>query len=283
MQQYLNKNMKTIQQSSSVITSPVDQKICFFGPEDTCKETGTCDSYKISPEKSIWRHLQEDKLWLTVLEYYYSLCNVSPEKRRQAMNVYIRKRNKHRRGRKESKKYPSYAELCRKLGIVKEDQIDSKENQGKQGDSVVGRVHVSCPLSTVSSDSHACGTDKESDFGRFPVGDSSSKTTESRNSNPPNMNHSQADLTLSSGDQMAESSLQTLSSETGNEGNYANKCRTKCIWSSEKYTNLPVTMDTNLMERLSLSPSSGWNISDDVSLVNYLSEKSSQGRSKVRK
>lgn len=132
MERYLNKNMKTIQQSSSVITSPVDQKICFFGPEDACKETGSCDSYGISPDKSIWRHLQEDKLWLTVLEYYYSLCNVPPEKRRQAMNVYIRKRNKHHSGGKESKKYPSYAELSRKLGIVKENQIDSKEIENEK-------------------------------------------------------------------------------------------------------------------------------------------------------
>lgn len=281
MERYLNKNMKTIQQTSSVITSPVDQKICFFGPEDACKETGSCDSYEISPDKSIWRHLQEDKLWLTVLEYYYSLCNVSPEKRRQAMNVYIRKRNKHHSGRKESKKYPSYAELSRKLGIVKENQIDSKENQGKQGNSAIGRVHVSCPLSTVSSDSHASETDKGIDFGRSPVSDSLSNTTESRYSNPPNMNHSQADLTLSSGDQMAQSSPQTLSSETDTEGNYSNKYQAKCKGSSEKYTNIPVAMDTNLMERLSLLPSSGWNISDDVSLVNYLSEKSSQGTSKV--
>ena len=74
------------------MTSPVDRKICFFGSQEDTRvssldQTG-CDS--------VWSHLQEDKIWQTVLEYYYSLCNVSSDKRSQALNVYIKKRVKQK-------------------------------------------------------------------------------------------------------------------------------------------------------------------------------------------
>lgn len=298
MQQYLLKKPKTNGQSSTVIASPVDRKICFFGPQDPCEARRPCNSSgRISTDQSVWRYLQEDKLWLTVLEYYYSLCNVSPEKRSQAMNVYIRKRVKHKSERKESKKYLSYAELAHKLGIltVKTHKHDSKQSSGNPKDSSKSDFEVqSCSVRTLSIDSVSSETDHNSEkrdsnnSNGFPVCDLLRDATVSGNSNDPKTICSQTDMKLpnsSTSCQKPDGSLQTSSSEEdiACHGNFSKDCGTTLTSPCEKYANVLVTMDTELMERLSASPSSNWSLSDDLVLVRFLCEiceKSSQGRSK---
>ena len=128
-QHYFNKKAKAKKRSSTVVSSPVDRKISFF---DTCGVAGASDAVAVAGAESVWSHLQHDKLWQTVLEYYYSLCNVPHEKRCQAMNVYFRRRVKHKSEKKESKKVLSYTEIAHKLGILSIKTLNEVSTQESQ-------------------------------------------------------------------------------------------------------------------------------------------------------
>ena len=290
MQQYLNKKAKTKKQPSTVVTSPVDSKISFFGLQGTCAETQVSDADKTSSD-SIWRHLQQDKLWQTVLEYYYSLCNVSREKRCQAMNVYIRRRTKHKSERKESKKYLSYAELAHKLGILnsKTHTEASKQDSGSSED--VKRCDADgtlCSTTVASTGRCSSATDCNSTEQLDSNGVSSNvscgtlaSNSHDSVSNISNQNDTKK-LASNSNCQLLENSSQKSPNDknTASLGNPFDESRTTSTSQGAKHTNVLIDMDKELMDRLSSSPSSIWSISDDLVLVHFLCD-ICEGRSKV--
>lgn len=295
MQQYFNKKMKTKKQSNTVVTSPVDRTISFFGLQGTCAETQVSDADKTSAD-SVWRHLQQDTLWQTVLEYYYSLCNVSHEKRCQAMNVYIRRRTKHKSERKESKKYLSYAEIAHKLGIlnIKTHTEVSKQDAGSSEDFKRCDADGALCSTTVASTGRCssatdCNSTEQLDSNGFSSNVSCGTLASNSQDSVSNVSDQTDTKKLASNSnncQLSENSSQKSPSDknTASLGNLFDESRTTCTSQGAKYTNVLIDMDKELMDRLSSSPSSIWSISDDLVLVHFLCdicEKSSQGKSKV--
>ena len=295
MQQYFNKKTKTKKQSSTVVTSPVDRKISFFGLQGTCAETQISYADKTSAD-SVWRHLQQDKLWQTVLEYYYSLCNVSHEKRCQAMNVYIRRRTKHKSERKESKKYLSYAEIAHKLGILSiktQTEVSKQDCGSSEAFKRCDADGALCSTTVASTDrcSSATGCNSTEQLNSNGFSNNVSCSTLASNSHDSVSNVSDQTDTKklaynANNCQLSENSSQKSPSDksAASVGNVFDESRTACTLKGAKYTNVLIDTDKELMDRLSSSPSSIWSISDDLVLVHFLCdicEKSSQGRSKV--
>ena len=306
IQQYLNKNSKSKKKESrTIVTSPVDRKISFFGPQGICGETSTSYADQTSSE-SLWSHLQQDKLWQTVLEYYYSLCNASIEKRSQALNVYIKRRVKLKSERRESKKCLSYAEIAHKLGILtvnmeaagktKQESQDSGENrtelEGTSNIATGSSVNNSCGTLHVLDDNvpeqHStnrcsaklpCGTLANHSIA---VGQGSSQQTNLCDATklPSMLSDSQPLDKLSWKSSPDKDSSSQLSSHSD--------CRTSSMSSRShglQYSNVLIDLEKVHMERLSSVPSNNWNINNDLVLVHFLCEvheKSSPGRYKVR-
>lgn len=279
LQHYLNKKLKAKKHSRTVLTSPVDRKISFFGPQGMCGEMQVSESDETGFE-SQWRHLQEDKLWQTVLEYYYSLCNVSTEKRSQALNVYVRKRVKHRSERKESKKSESYAELAHKLGMLRIKPQTEVSNQESGNSEDLRRCEIGEALCTTTA----------------ATAGSCSSVTDCRSEEQLTSKDSTLAMCSNSCDSVGSVSGQTdgtefpitsnscLIIENSSQKSTSNECRTSSTSPGVKYTNVLIDMDKELMDRLSTSPSNSWSVNDDLVLVHFLCdicEKSCQGRSKV--
>lgn len=282
------------------MTSPVDRKICFFGSQEDTRvssldQTG-CDS--------VWSHLQEDKIWQTVLEYYYSLCNVSSDKRSQALNVYIKKRVKQKSERQDSKKSLSYAEIVHKLGIptanpthakvLKEESLNTMENRTEL-------YKVPCPTTSSSATngckflqgsgsmeySSSCGLSSNLSQNTLPM----NETTE----------ESQSDLCqtsccskieqprMSDNDHLDENSSckSCLKQDVTSQPTLSNESRTPLLKPERKiprYSNVLIEMEKAHMTRLLALPSSSWNINNDLVLVHFLCEvheKVNQGKCKV--
>lgn len=298
IQQHFNKKTKTKKQSSTVVTSPVDRKILFFGSQRTCGEGQVFDAGKSGPE-SMWGHMQQDKLWQTVLEYYYGLCNVSQEKRSQAMNVYIRRRVKHKNEKRESQKCFSYAEIAHKLGILSVKthmEVSKRESENseelKRNDSDGALCTTSTESTSHCSSTTGCNSTEEPSSNDFPVNVSCSTLTSSSNDSirtDSDQTH-KAKLTNKTGKcQSLEISLQKSSdSDVLSQGSVSDECRTTCTTTGSngaKYTNVLIDMEREVMEQLCMSPSGSWSINDDIVLVHFLCdicEKSdNRGRSKV--
>lgn len=282
------------------MTSPVDRKICFFGSQEDTRvssldQTG-CDS--------VWSHLQEDKIWQTVLEYYYSLCNVSSDKRSQALNVYIKKRVKQKSERQDSKKSLSYAEIVHKLGIptanpthakvLKEESLNTMENRTEL-------YKVPCPTTSSSATngckflqgsgsmeySSSCGLSSNLSQNTLPM----NETTE----------ESQSDLCqtsccskieqprMSDNGHLDENSSckSCLKQDVTSQPTFSNEIRTPLLKPERKiprYSNVLIEMEKAHMTRLLALPSSSWNINNDLVLVHFLCEvheKVNQGKCKV--
>lgn len=291
VQQYFSKKTKARKHSSVVVTSPVDQKISFFGSSSVASETDT------TGPQSIWNHLQKDKLWQTVLEYYYSLCNVSYQKRCQTLDVYLRRKVRHKSERRESKKVLSYAEIAHKLGILStttQSVVSVQECRESLGDK--SELPVEEVLSAVTGSASSCGSTK----------DCSATVDHSTNSTPADVTSStfcsnsterfvsrsdQAETfnqpNTSSNSQSPERCSQKLSGDNNvaDEVSSIETCKTRSSSGSNgsKYTEVLIEMERELMERLATSPSSRWCLNDDLVLVHLLCdicEKSSQGRTK---
>lgn len=307
IQQYLNKNSKSkMKESRTIVTSPVDRKISFFGPQGICGETSTSHVDQTSSE-SLWSHLQQSKLWQTVLEYYYSLCNASIEKRSQALNVYIKRRVKLKSERKESKKCLSYAEIAHKLGILTvnmEAAGKTKQESQDSGENRTIKLDGTSNIATGSSVNNSCGTlqvlddnvlEQHSTNGcsaKLPCGTLADDSTvvgqnNSQQANlcdttklPSMLSDSQPLDKLSWKSSPDKDSCSQLSSHSD--------CRTSSMSSrshSPQYSNVLIDLEKVHMERLSSVPSDNWNINNDLVLVHFLCEvheKSSPGRSKVR-
>lgn len=292
VQQYFSKKTKARKHSSVVVTSPVDQKISFFGSSSVASETDT------TGPQSIWNHLQKDKLWQTVLEYYYSLCNVSYQKRCQTLDVYLRRKVRHKSERRESKKVLSYAEIAHKLGILStttHSVVSVQECRESLGDK--SELPVEEVLSAVTGSASSCSSTK----------DCSATVDHSTNSTPADVTSStfcsnsterfvsrsdQAETfnqpNTSSNSQSPERCSQKLSGDNNvaDEVSSIETCKTRSSSGSNgsKYTEVLIEMERELMERLATSPSSRWCLNDDLVLVHLLCdicEKSSQGRTKV--
>lgn len=305
IQQYLNKSSKTKKESSTVVTSPVDRKISFFGLQSTCGETSTSHTDQTGSE-SLWSHLQHDKLWQTVLEYYYSLCNVSIEKRSQALNVYIKRRVKQKSERRESKKCLSYAEIAHKLGILTVNMAPAGISKQKSQDTVESRTELegtSCTTTTTTSTSGCSGTLQVDDnvteqhstngcSAKLPCGTLANDSVVGSQSDS-----QQARLcdttrlpSTSSNSQPLEKVSRKSSSgkEFSSQLSLHNGCRTPSASSGShgpRYTNVLIDVEKVHMERLSSLPSNGWNVNNDLVLVHFLCEvheKSNSGRCKVR-
>ncbi|XP_020623627.1 uncharacterized protein LOC110061133 [Orbicella faveolata] len=302
IQQYLSKNSKTKKESRTIVTSPVDRKISFFGLQGTCGEMSSSCTDQTGSE-SLWSHLQQDKLWQTVLEYYYSLCNVSIEKRSQALNVYIKRRVKQKSERRESKKSLSYAEIAHKLGILAVNMAPPPISKQKLEDTVENRTElegISC-TATTSSPSGFCGalrvdgsiTEQHGTNGcsaKLPcstlandsivASDSNSQQTRlcDTTKHPSTLSDSQPPNKLSWKSSSDKDSSCQLSLH--------NECRTSSTSSgshSPRYTNVLIDLEKVHMERLSSVPSNGWDINNDLVLVRFLCEvheKSNPGRCK---
>lgn len=292
VQQYFSKKAKARKQSSVVVTSPVDQKISFFGSSCGASEADT------TGPQSIWNHLQKDKLWQTVLEYYYSLCNVSYQKRYQTLDVYLRRKVRHKSERRESKKVLSYAEIAHKLGILStttQSVVSVQECQESLEDK--SELPVEEVLSAVTRPASSCSGTK----------DCSATVDHSTNGTPADVTGStfcsnstegfvscsdQAETfnepNTSSNSHSPERCSQKLSGDknVADEVSSIETCRTRSSSGSNgsKYTEVLIEMEKELMERLATSPSSRWCLNDDLVLVHLLCgicEKSSQGRTKV--
>ena len=303
IQQYLNKNSKTKKESKTVVTSPVDRKISFFGLQGSCGEMSSSHTDQTGSE-SHWNYLQQDKLWQTVLEYYYSLCNVSIEKRSQALNVYIKRRVKQKGERRESKKSLSYAEIAHKLGILTMNMAPAGISKQKSEDAVENRTElegISC-AAAASSTSGCCGTlqvDDNVTEQRSTNGcsDKLSCGTLASDSIAGSQSDSQqgrlCDTTKHPGTISDSHSLDKLSSKSSSDRDSCqlslhNECRTSSTSSGShgpRYTNVLIDLEKVHMERLSSVPSNGWDINNDLVLVRFLCEvheNSNPGRCKVR-
>ena len=299
MQQYFSKKTKPKKQSSTVVTSPVDRTISFFGPRGTCGKARVSDARETGAE-GMWSHLLQDKLWKTVLEYYYNLCSVSHEKRSQAMNVYIRRKVKNKSERKESKRCLSYTEIAHKLGILSvktQTEISKQETENSEevkGSDLVGSL---CATNTASTSgcSSATNCNSTEELSNSDVPANVSYSTLASNSNDSITSDSDQVVMMkqqnvSSNCQSVENSSRKSSfdKDTSRRGSLPDGCSSAYMLSGSndaKYTNVLVDTEKELMDRLSSSPSSSWSITDDLVLVRCLCdicEKSSQGRSKVR-
>ncbi|KAL9980549.1 hypothetical protein ACROYT_G009151 [Oculina patagonica] len=300
IQHYLNKKSKAKKESSTVVTSPVDRRISFFGSQDTCGETRNSHSDQTGSE-SLWSHLQQDKLWQTVLEYYYSLCNVSIEKRCQALNVHIKRRVKQKNERRGSKKSLSYAEIAHKLGILSVNTSHAEISKQESQDRVEKRTEsdgVPCTCTVAASSTNGCSTQ---DFNA-----TEKLTTNGSSTDLPC--HTMNDLT----DKSQSNSHQTIScdaikvpSTSSNNEPLENcsrkssldkdftcqlsspsECRTSStssVSNGPQYSYVPIDMEKVHMERLSSAPSNSWNLNNDLVLVHFLCdihEKSNPGRCK---
>ena len=98
--------------SAKQASSPVDKTIPFFGSQ------AVEQSQSSEGEGCIWEHLHGDKLWETVLEHYYGLCNGTVRSKLLCSQLYMRQKIKKVKTKRNSKSCPSYAELARKLGIT---------------------------------------------------------------------------------------------------------------------------------------------------------------------
>ena len=300
IQQYLNKKSKNKKESSTVVTSPVDRRISFFGSQETRGETRNSLSDQTGSE-SLWSHLQQDKLWQTVLEYYYSLCNVSIEKRCQAMNVYIKRRVKQKNERRGSKKCMSYAEIAHKLGIlstnVKHEDITKQQSQ----DTVENRTEFagkSC-TATASCTSN-CSTQESNSTEQLttdgcspdlPCRTSANDSDDKSQSNPQQTRLLDTVIvpsTSNNNEPLGNPSLKSsLDQDSTSHLNLPNECRTSSTWPGSnrpQYTNILINTEKVHMERLSSVPSNSWNINNDLVLVCLLCdihEKSNPGRCKV--
>ena len=303
IQQYLNKNSKTKKESRTIVTSPVDRKISFFGLQGTCGEMSSCTDQTGS--ESLWSHLQQDKLWQTVVEYYYSLCNVSIENRNQALNIYIKRRVKQKSERRESKKSLSYAEIAHKLGILTVNKAPTGISKQKLEDAVENRTELEGILctATTSSTSGLSGTvDVDGNIteqhgtngcsAKLPCGtlvndsviasDSDSQQTRlCDTAKHPNM--------LDDSQPLDKLSLKSSSDKDPScQLSVHNECRTSSTSSGShgpRYTNVLIDLEKVHMERLCSVPSNSWGIDNDLVLVRFLCEvheKSNPGRCKVR-
>ena len=305
IQQYLNKNSKTKKESRTIVTSPVDRKISFFGLQGSCREVSSYTD-QTGPE-SLWSHLQQDKLWQTVLEYYYSLCNVSIEKRSQALNVYIKRRVKQKSERRESKKNLSYAEIAHKLGILTLNTAPAGISKQKMVDAVGNRTELegmSC-TATTSSTSGLCGTlpvdgnitEQHSTNGcsaKLPCSTLANDSIKASDSNSQQTRLCEATknpgaLHVSDSQPLAKLSWKSSSDkDSSGQPSLPNECRTSsmsCGSHSPRYTNVLIDLEKVHMERLSSVPSNGWDVNNDLVLVHFLCEvheKSNPGRCKVR-
>lgn len=166
--------------SKKLLPSPVDKTIPFFGSRsggrlgpsererlDTSPE-GSSDLVSSCEEPDIWDHLHADKLWETVLVYYYSLCNVSLKSRLKTLKVYLRKKIKRKRKKNRSKdvskQCPSYAEIATKLGILTlpSSSQQSSSHQDSETDSTTDSMADSKTDSVTDStqDSRCQDSDK---------------------------------------------------------------------------------------------------------------------------
>lgn len=87
----------------------MDGKITFFS--SCTKQEGGSENV----ESDIWDFLYLDCLWESVLENYYSICNVSPERKSLAMDLYVKK--KKISSHVKPTKTQSYADLMSKIGL----------------------------------------------------------------------------------------------------------------------------------------------------------------------
>ena len=133
MQSLIKKpKSKQIKSSSVNIPSAVDSKISFFSlsvsrssstrVEDSNGDGNHFNSLVIPAlessaltESDVWDYLASDTLWQAVLEHYYSICNTSNERKKKALKVYIRK---SKRKVSEAKKYLSFADIAKKMGLI---------------------------------------------------------------------------------------------------------------------------------------------------------------------
>ena len=305
IQQYLNKNSKTKKEARTIVTSPVDRKISFFGLQGSCREVSSSHTDQTVPE-SLWNHLQQDKLWQTVLEYYYSLCNVSIDKRSQALNVYIKRRVKQKSERRESKKSLSYAEIAHKLGILTLNKAPTAISKQKVEDAVGSRTElegISC-TATAYSTSGLCGTlhvdgnitEQHGTNGcsaKLPCSTLANDSSVASDSDSQQTRLCEAtknpSTTLSDSQPLDKLSWRSLpDKESSYPPSLHNECRTSSTSSGShgpRYTNVLIDLEKVHMERLSSLPSSDWDINNDLVLVHYLCEvheKSNPGRCKVR-
>ena len=289
------------------MTSPVDRKISFFGPQGICGETSTSPADQTGSE-SLWRHLQQDKLWQTVLEYYYSLCNVSTEKRSQALNVYIKRRVKQKSERRESKKSLSYAEIALKLGILSVNTAAAGKTKQELQDTVENRTELegtsnTC-TATTSSINGCCGALKVPDdnvtewqstnvcSANLPCGtlvNESIVASQSDSQQAKLCSTTKLPSMLSDSQPLNKLSWKSSSDkDSSSQQSLHNECRTTSTSSGShgpRYTNVLIDLEKVHMERLSSVPSNSWDINNDLVLVHFLCEvheKSNLGRCKVR-
>ena len=280
------------------MTSPVDRRISFFGSQDPHGETRV-SSLDQTGSESLWSHLQEDKIWQTVLEYYYSLCNVSSDQRSQALNVYIKKRIKQKSERRGSKKSLSYTEIAHKLGILSVNtthaEVSKQESQNTEENRTASEG-MSC--TTTAASTSGCSVIQDNGSTEHYCADRCSTNSTLVNDS---IKGSQSDScqtsscdtmklpSISSNCQPAGKSSCKSSSEKDSTSQQilSNECRTSCTSSgtkSPRYTNVLINLEKVHMDRISSPPSSSWNINNDLVLVHFLCdihEKLNQGKCKV--
>ena len=302
IQQYLNKNSKTKKESRTIATSPVDRKISFFGLQGTCEMSSHADQTGL---ESLWSHLQQDTLWQTVLEYYYSLCNVSVDKRSQALNIYIKRRVKQKSEIRDSKKSLSYAEIAHKLGILTVNKAPTGISKQKLVDTMENKTElegISC-IATTSSTSGFCGTvhvdgntterhHTNGCLAKLPCGtlaDDSGFASDSNSQETKLCDTAKHPSVLSDSQPLDKLSLKSSSDKDSScHLSLHNDCRTSSMSPGShvpRYTNVLIDLEKVHMERLSSVPSNSWDINNDFVLVRFLCEaheKSNPGRCKVR-
>lgn len=300
IQHYLNKKSKAKKESSTVVTSPVDRRISFFGSQDTCGETRNSHSDQTGSE-SLWGHLQQDKLWQTVLEYYYSLCNVSIEKRCQALNIHIKRRVRQKNEQRGSKKSLSYAEIAHKLGILSVNSSHTEISKQESQDRVENRTESDgIPCTAAASSTNGCSTQdfnsaekltadgSSTELPCFTIANDSTDKSQSNSQQTRPCDAMKAPCTSRNNEPLGNSSRKSSSDKDFTcQLSLPNECRTLSTSSASngpQYTYVPIDMEKVHMEKLSSAPSNSWNLNNDLVLVHFLCdihEKSNPGRCKV--
>ena len=284
--QYFGKTRTPNEKSVTVVTSPVDRKILFFGLDSKCRET--CDTRgSSSPVQGLgemssvklWSHLQQDRLWETVLEYYYSLCNVSYEKQYQAMNVYIRRRVKRTAEKKESRKILSYADIVHKLGICNAQAHLQISKQGSQNheEPVTDDSDGSTSASTEVDSKSTNRSDSVLDISGSA---SSNEKVEvpARHVQLSNTSNNESCEMLASGSNKDNKPVKSVEDRT------VKSCRSPGH-NNVRHSRVLIEMEKEHMDKLSRLPSGRWSIIEDLVLVHFIcdvNKKSKPGRCKVK-
>ena len=327
------KPKQEIKRSSISITSPVDSKISFFSmgrPLSSHERTVLGESaheggvqnrsplhalYSADTQESdVWDYLATETLWQTVLEHYYSMCNVTNEKKKKALKVYVKKSKQQLA---ESKKYPSFAEIAKKMGLiafpvsplssfsqiqspppstpvlqvepppisshnerdVSEKSVAQPAITGVEGDLVSERSPAVC-VDEIKSDAGSCS------HGNNTVGQTVTDSCVST-ANTQVIAESCLSQTTPLEEKPAYNVTIGAASKDGclpSNSKAVDTCVLESSGFEKDEDRLLIRTDKELVDRLLSSPAGDWKLEEDYELVQFLSgitQKSNKGRCKV--